>query len=952
MLSVHPHDLAPQQAAQAAQTHGLGILHDCLRAEVTDRLNGDRSLQLEAPYTEKNANLLIADRLICYDGQYYRITRPRRVQRRGLRTIAVEAPHVTYDLAHSYIVNIETKEDPAHVDGINALEALKEVLSGTLYTVGTVDVEEKTEYLEILKMSRLDALKQIMEKWGGELAADNWTISLRARRGKDRGFTIRDGKNVDGIDCAEDISGVVTRLHVLGYQDADFADINGGKDYLDSPAIGKYAYVREKYLQLDDEVEPAALMELGQKELDKLDKPMLTINVDMPRVRGSAEYRHYSDLEKVETGDTVTVYHDFLGQNIAVRVTETTVDCLTGGVLRVALDSAQTEGLFKGFSDFIRVADKVKAIVDSGGHVRGNKLRGMIDLLTTRLIASGSYQTARVIEGQGILLENKEASSPDFGALYIGPGFLALSDKQDISGKWIWRTFGTGRGLYGSEIVGGTITGEKMAAGTITTRELNPQVLENAANNATGQQLVVTFTNGAILDGENTQTVASVHVYHQGEEITERIPDGAVSWERISDDAAGDKAFNADPLHQGVKSVTVSAADIVWRGVLRCHINESRLYSVPRYDPQTGHLTMTDFGTSDADHFALTNGHLMYDGPNTYVQRGGHLYSDMVIGEFILDTQMSNLKTSYISLLRRGIELYGSGYLRLLTGGKMELAAGSDMDIRAGAAFNLRAGSGTRHVLMSNNRADHVTDMRGGETPEDAPYVVWDDGTVKMTKLMLGESQISDVTVPLLRDFVGSADASHTAFMELYIDDDVVRVKKALLSFWARPMRSNVKGAASGGGATSSAGGGGERTSRGGGNKSFTSGASGSLYTNYADTLNHRHIAPNHTHEISIGSHTHIVDIPEHTHTVPDHTHAQIYGIYEGPMATELKVYVDNSFVGTYGSNGANNLDVAAHLAQQNGTVRKGRHYVEIAVNSNTDVVAHLYVKAVLGAQT
>lgn len=966
MLTVHPADLAPDQAAQAVQTHGLGVLHDCLRAEITDRLNGDRALQLEAPYTEKNADLLIADRLICYDGQLYRITRPRRVQRRGIRTTSVEAPHLIYDLAHSYITNIETKEDPAYPDGITAQQALAQVLAGSSFTVGTVDVEEKLEYLEILKMSRLDALKQIMEKWGGELHADNWTVSLLAQRGADRGFTIRDGKNVDGIDCAEDISGVVTRLHVLGYQDVDFAAINGGKDYLDSPAISKYAYVREKYLQLDDEVEPQRLKELGQKELDGMDKPVLNISVDMPRVRGSAEYAHYSDLERVETGDTVTVYHEFLGQNIRVRATETTVDCLTGTVERVALDSVQTGGIFKGFSDFIRVAEKIKAIIDTGGHVRGNKLRGMIDLLTTRLIASGSYQNARVIDGQGALFENNEQSSPDFGALYIGPGILAISNIKDAEGKWVWRTFGTGRGLYGSEIVGGTITGDKMEAGTITTREISAEVLENAANNATGQQLVVTFSRGAILDAENTQTVATVHLYHQGVEITDRLPAGAVSWERISSDAAGDAAWNAEPLHKSVKSVTINAADIDWRGVLRCHIDETKLYSVPQYDPATGHLTMRDFGTGDADHFTLTDGHLMYGGPNTYVQRDGRLYSDMVIGEFILDTQLSNLHTSYISLLRQGIEVYGSGYLRLLTGGKLELRAGSDMDIKAGAGFNLRAGSGTRHVLISNNRADHVTDMRGGENTTSAPYVVWDDGTVKMTKLMLGESQITDVTVPLLRDFVGSADATHTAYMELYIDDDVVRVKKALLSFWARPMRANVKGAAAGGGATSSAGGGCTSSSGGGGTYTSYDNSDGTStggcspdYTGLAiesggshkhTMSDHDHYIGPHRHRVAIGSHTH--DIPNHTHTVPDHTHGQIYGIYEGPMATQLSVYVDNSFVGTYGSDGANNLNVAAHLAQQNGTIRKGRHYVEIAVNGNTDVVAHLYVKAVLGAQT
>ena len=229
MLAVHPHNLTPAQALAARGTHGLGIIHDATEARLIRRVNGDRSLRLTCPWTEKNANLLIADRLICYDGQFYRITIPSRRERAGKRAISLEAPHVMYDLRHSYIVNIETAEDEATIDGITGTQALTQVLAGTPFVPGTVDVDaEKLEYLDLLEVPRTAALEQIIDRWGGEIVPDNWTINLREQSGADRGLQIRVGKNIDGVEMTEDINDVVTRLHVLGYQGANFEDINGG----------------------------------------------------------------------------------------------------------------------------------------------------------------------------------------------------------------------------------------------------------------------------------------------------------------------------------------------------------------------------------------------------------------------------------------------------------------------------------------------------------------------------------------------------------------------------------------------------------------------------------------------------------------------------------------------------------------------------------------------------
>jgi phage minor structural protein len=86
-------------------------------------------------------------------------------------------------------------------------------------------------------------------------------------------------------------------------------------------------------------------------------------------------------------------------------------------------------------------------------------LNGTIDTLVNQLVASGAYTTAQVLPGKGLLFENTDSTSADFGAIYIGPGLLAISNSKDANGNWVWRSFGTGNGFTGDEITGGTILG-------------------------------------------------------------------------------------------------------------------------------------------------------------------------------------------------------------------------------------------------------------------------------------------------------------------------------------------------------------------------------------------------------------------------------------------------------------------------------------------------------------
>jgi phage minor structural protein len=179
-------------------------------------------------------------RLICAEGQLYRINGIEKVDSVDGRVWQVDAEHIIYDLRDcDEIINIETAENPATEVGVTQAAALGLILAGTPFVVGTVSNTETLDHLEVLQTAPFTVLKeQVLAKWGGELWPDNWTVNILAQCGQDRRYPIRRGRNLNGITYKESTKETVTRLHVKGYEGVTFEAINGGKDYIDSPHIG------------------------------------------------------------------------------------------------------------------------------------------------------------------------------------------------------------------------------------------------------------------------------------------------------------------------------------------------------------------------------------------------------------------------------------------------------------------------------------------------------------------------------------------------------------------------------------------------------------------------------------------------------------------------------------------------------------------------------------------
>lgn len=97
---------------------------------------------------------------------------------------------------------------------------------------------------------------------------------------------------------------------------------------------------------------------------------------------------------------------------------------------------------------------------------------------------------------------------------------------------------------------------------------------------------------------------------------------------------------------------------------------------------------------------------------------------------------------------------------------------------------------------------------------------------------------------------------------------------------------------------------------------------------------------PDHSHAVNIPSHDHKIDIPAHHHdfALPNHTHDIDYGIYKGPAANTMDIYLDDTLVGSYDRSisGINLIDYMSKNA--NGKVMRGAHTIRIVPNALTRV--------------
>lgn len=327
------------------------------------------------------------------------------------------------------------------------------------------------EYQNFMEALNSNQDNSFINRWGGEILFDNYEIIVNSRVGEDRGVEIRYGKNIKKDGISEEIStgNTVTRIYPKAYNGYKMS----GKGYVDSPLLKKYPTVKtitmtfsdvkmaedaqegdeEKGIIIcnsQDELDQALKMKCENQYSNGLDKPSVTISVDMVLTGNTEEYKQYRKLEEISLGDTVHCRNARLGIVTDARVIELKYNSILKRVESVVIGDYS----YNYFNNVSSAVNRVQSAIRSDGTVIAEQVYGAINTLNAFLHAQST--AAKRTDSVAYLIEDLDQNSELYGAMEAGTQGLRLA-KERKDGEWIWRTAVTAAGIIADLIVTGKI---------------------------------------------------------------------------------------------------------------------------------------------------------------------------------------------------------------------------------------------------------------------------------------------------------------------------------------------------------------------------------------------------------------------------------------------------------------------------------------------------------------
>lgn len=310
---------------QLFDSNGLGMLADAIDVDVLWQVNGQYELEMRYPVEGLRFGSLVCRGIILAQPdpetvaqpfRIYRITKPHRGE------VTVYARHLAYDCQGIPV---------APFRAYSAMDATQKMQNNAAvacpFTFST-DVALSKDYSLTVPKSAWNAMSGspggILRAYGGEWDFDRWNITLRQRLGRDRGVTIRYGKNLTTLEQDENVANCYTALYPY------WTDSDGNLYQLPERLIqcdGEYDHVRVKVVRLDFETAPTEeqLREAGLKYIEdnNIGVPEVSWKIQFVHLEQSPEYADRADLYRVGRGDTVSVYFPKLLVEATARVNAT-----------------------------------------------------------------------------------------------------------------------------------------------------------------------------------------------------------------------------------------------------------------------------------------------------------------------------------------------------------------------------------------------------------------------------------------------------------------------------------------------------------------------------------------------------------------------------------------------------------------------------------------------------
>ena len=437
-------------------------------------------------------------------------------------------------------------------------QALAKALDGTRWSVGQCD-EGSGEY-SVYHQSSLASVKDIAKAYKMEvepviqLSADGNSIARRSVRLVKRlgrantALRLDYGSGLSGIDRVLSADDVVTRLYCYGkgVQTTDddgnatggysrkitFADINGGKEYIQDDSLlevwgvpgpdGSLMHTEGIFEDGDCE-DKATLLAEGRVALAERSKPIVSYEGTVEAL-GRAGF----DANACDLGDNLQMVDTTFPKPLRLsgRVLEIVEDLLGDGSPSSVKVGNVIEGIIKRSDRVQQTLDRLTSSAgswDSAATLGSAYLDGLIDGLNKVMNETGGYTYIK--PGKGLFVYDKPEDANPTMCIQIGGGYFRIADGKNSDGTWNFRTLGNGHGLVADAIVSGTISANLIKAGTIQDKSGKNYWNLDASEFHLGP--------GATLDGKDIAVadavIASVDVeYAQG---TSRVTEPQDGWQ-------------------------------------------------------------------------------------------------------------------------------------------------------------------------------------------------------------------------------------------------------------------------------------------------------------------------------------------------------------------------------------------------------------------------------------
>ena len=265
--------------------------------------------------------------------------------------VTYEAMHVFYDLRGN-IVN--DKYEASNESAGNVAETLFSKLLNqnpfTLYAARlSGNISGEYEYVTPVE-ALLDESTGIVTQAKGVILRDNWDVYLLPDERRDKGVTIRRGKNIVGLQVNSDDSEVITRIIPCG-QDIDGEPLfMTPTKYVDSTHISDYPVIHAQKIDYDVKVgdnykdNASARAALERMALNDYaagcDLPAYGMEVDFVNLIDPAG--SVAALQTIHMNDVVTVIDEVIGLTAKISMTAYTWDVLMERYSKITLGDFDT----------------------------------------------------------------------------------------------------------------------------------------------------------------------------------------------------------------------------------------------------------------------------------------------------------------------------------------------------------------------------------------------------------------------------------------------------------------------------------------------------------------------------------------------------------------------------------------------------------------------------------